>query len=328
MNTPESQIEYGFYGRLKEEFPSQFILDITEVCNLACIHCPHPSFKESHHYDGRSLDPELNAKLVDEVREYGKGHTQYLRYASNGEPMAHKQFFEMIEYATRYSGTTVTLTTNGKIMNEKRVDKLVEIGVNMIDISIDALSQEAYSVIRVGGNIKVTNGNVLNLIKRSKEPGSKTKVVVSFVEQPQNTHEAEAFKKFWEDNGADYVVIRRLHSCSGAKEELAQAKREENAKEARRPCLYPWERLVLNARGNLAYCPSDWVHGSEIGDFRKMTIREAWTGEFMQQIRSHHLNNSYPKNSFCGQCPDWKSTRWPHQGRSYANMVQEFKDLE
>ena len=47
---------YDFSGRLTAEFPSQIIMDITEVCNLACTHCPHPTFKKSEHYAARFLD--------------------------------------------------------------------------------------------------------------------------------------------------------------------------------------------------------------------------------------------------------------------------------
>ena len=71
----------------------------------------------SEHYGGRALEPELNAKLVDEVRQHGRGLTQYIRYASSGEPLTHKLIFEMIEYAVRHSGVAVTLTTNGKTLD-------------------------------------------------------------------------------------------------------------------------------------------------------------------------------------------------------------------
>ena len=51
---------FGFGGRLQAAFPSQVLMDITEVCNLECVHCPHPDFKQSSHYGGRHLDPALN----------------------------------------------------------------------------------------------------------------------------------------------------------------------------------------------------------------------------------------------------------------------------
>lgn len=324
----EATVRYGFYDRLKAEFPSQLLVDATEICNLACGHCPHPQFKVSEHYGGRSLEPELNAKLVDEVRQYGQGHTAYIRYASNGEPLTHKNIFEMLEYAVRRSRVMVTLTTNGKTLDEKKAERLLAIGVDVVDISVDAFLPETYARVRVGGNLNVTRANVLNLIAQSGNASSKTKVVVSYVEQPLNQRETADFERFWKDNGADNVVIRRLHSCSGAKADLAEERRTINAKETRRPCLYPWERIVLNARGDLAFCPSDWVHGSVIADYRRTTIYETWHGEFYRRLREAHWTNDFSRHKFCGQCPDWQSTRWPDEGRSYANMIEEFKDTE
>ncbi len=315
---------YDFGGRLTAGFPSQILMDITEVCNLACTHCPHPSFVKSEHYAGRHLDPALNEKMIEEVRKHGQSKTQYIRYASNGEPLVHPNGYDMIQSAVDHSGVYVTLTTNGKIMNEKRTHKLLESGVHLIDISIDAYKPETYAKIRVKGNLEVTRKNVLRLIRWVRESKATTKVVVSFVEQPENTDEVAEFESYWKGQGVDYVVIRRLHSCSGAVQELAQIRRANLSKTVRYPCLYPWERIVINARGDLAFCPSDWVHGSYVSDYRNTTIQEEWQGAFYKALRQAHLANNYREHSFCGNCPDWSATRWPDEGRSYADMVEEF----
>ena len=319
------QTRYGFHGRLTAEFPSQLLVDVTEVCNLACIHCPHPEFKKSEHYSGSFLEPELNAKLVDEVKAHGQGYTQYIRYASEGEPLVHPRIYDMIDYATRHSGVLVTLTTNGVTMLEKRIERLLAAGVDVIDISIDAHTPETYAKVRVGGDLSVTRGNVLKLIELSKQGSAATKVVVSYVETPQNQHETADFERYWKDHGAHYVVIRRLHSCSGAKIDLAALRRKDNEKVTRRPCLYPWERMALNPRGDLAFCPSDWVHGSRLADYRTTTLLETWHGEVYRRLREAHLTNDFSAHKFCGQCPDWRSTRWPDEGRSYADMMEEFR---
>ena len=320
-NTPA--IEYGFHDRLHAEFPSQVIVDITEVCNLACIHCPHPEFKKSEHYSARYLEPELNAKLVDEVAKSGGGKTQYIRYSSEGEPLIHPHGYEMIEYAVRNSGVFVTLTTNGTIMNEKRTRRLLDGGVHMIDISIDAHTPETYAKVRVNGDLDVTKSNVIKLITWIRESGVATKVVVSFIEQAENTHESANFKTFWDNAGADYVVIRRLHSAAGAVAGIAQQMRDENRQLQRRPCVYPWERIVLNPRGHLAFCPADWTHGSTVVDYRTASISETWGSDFYRDLRNAHLTNRYKDHAFCGQCPDWRQTRWPTQGRAYADMIEE-----
>jgi hypothetical protein len=71
-------------------------------------------------------------------------------------------------------------------MNEKRIGKLLASGLHMVDVSIDACTPETYAKIRVNGTLEVTRANVLALLRRRRELGAKTRVVVSFVEQPQN----------------------------------------------------------------------------------------------------------------------------------------------
>ena len=311
---------YKFSGRLTANFPSQILIDTTEVCNLGCIHCPHPDFKKSKHYDARYLDPILNKKIIDEVYKFSNGQTQYIRYASNGEPLIHPNAFDMLDYAVQNSGTLVTLTTNGTILNEKRVRKLVKSGLHMIDISIDAFYDETYAKIRIGGDLNVTKSNVLKLIEIIRSEKSKTKVIVSFVQQEQNKNESELFYNFWKNNGVDDVLIREQHSCSGAKEEIKFYKNSVDIE--RRPCVYPWERIVLNAKGDLSFCPSDWVHGSFITNYKNTNIREVWVGEFYNKLRRAHLDNNFENHKFCKQCPDWQTTYWPNEKKSYADLVE------
>lgn len=315
--------QYGFGGRLRAEFPSQIVMDITEICNLACVHCSHPEFKQSAHYAARHLDPDLNAKMVDEVRRHGQGITQYIRYTSNGEPLVHPQAYDMLDDAARHSGVYVTLTTNGTIMNEKRTTRLLEVGVHMIDISIDAYRPETYAAIRRNGKLETTRSNVLRLIQWVREARSATKVVVSYIEQPANAGETADFERFWRDAGANSVVIRRQHSCAGSMVAIADIKRTQIRPADRTPCLYPWERISVTASGDLAFCPTDWVHSSTLADYRTTTILDTWQSHAYERLRRAHLTNDFTEHAFCGQCPDWATTRWPSEGRSYANMVEE-----
>lgn len=224
-----SEIKYGFQKHLSSEFPSQIIVDSTQFCNLACIHCPHPNFVKTDAYSGSHLDIELHKKMVDEVATDGFGICQYIRYTANGETLIHPKFDEMIEYAGKYCKTRINITTNGVLLTGKKAKKLLEAGVNVFDISLDAFSDETYSKVRVKGDLSKVRANVLNLITLIKERNYDAKLVVSFVEQPLNSHETKQFEDFWNKAGADFVVIRRLHSAGGAKDKI-KSKMEEGFK--------------------------------------------------------------------------------------------------
>ena len=314
---------YGFGGRLSRDFPSQVIVDVTEVCNLACIHCPHSEFKKTKHYDARMLDPELNSKMAKEVGREGKGITQYIRYTSNGEPLLHPRIEDMICDSVKYSGTTVTLTTNGTLLKTNKIESLLDTGIDLIDISIDAFKPETYSRIRVNGDLNSTVSNVLKLLNLREQSKKRTKVVVSFVEQAENTSETRDFEKYWYEKGADYVVIRPLHSAAGAKSMIAE--NMNNQAQNRYPCIYPWERIVLNAQGYLSFCPASWTGESELINYAVTSIKTTWKSNSYKELRNQHLINDFTKNKFCGNCPDWMHIRWPEEGKSYADMVKEFQ---
>jgi MoaA/NifB/PqqE/SkfB family radical SAM enzyme len=313
---------YTFGGRLASQFPSQVIVDVTELCNLACTHCPHPNFKRSEHYAGRSLDPDLCAKAVGEVARAGAGLVQQLRFTAEGEPLLHRGIFDMVADAVQRAGTVVSLTTNGVLLTPDRIDRLLHTGVHLVDVSIDALQPETYARIRVHGDLSVTAANVERLIAASRERG-RTRVVVSYIEQPGNIAETGEFERFWRGAGAHDVAVRRLHSAAGAVIPVAEVLRRRASVVERRPCVYPWERIMLTPRGTLAFCPTDWTHGSSFADYRTTTIAELWAGTQYATLRAAHLTGNYEAHGFCRQCPDWQETRWPHEGRSYATLIEQ-----
>jgi MoaA/NifB/PqqE/SkfB family radical SAM enzyme len=288
---------------------------------MNCAHCPHEDFKKSELFQGKHLDITLHTKLVDEIARDGKNYCKYLRYTGQGETLLHPKLIEMIAYASARTKIPTNITTNGLLLTGNKAGALLEAGVDAIDISLDANSAKTYELIRKNENFDIVKANILKLIELIRIEGFKTKVVVSFVEQSLNKHESQDFEKCWKVAGADYVVIRRLHSAGGVKAESVRV----NA--SRYPCLYPWERLTLSPDGFIHYCPQDWIHGSVVCDFRENTIKDIWQSPFMQRLREAHLNNNFSKHAFCRQCPDWSTTRWPDEDRSYSNMMQDFSSF-
>ena len=237
----------------------------------------------------------------------------------------HPKSYDIIYEAVKNSGTKVTLTTNGTILNEKRMKKLMNTGLHMIDVSIDAFKEDTYKKVRVNGDLKVTRENVLNLIKFRNEIKAKTKIIVSFVEQNENKNEIKDFESFWSSQGADEVLTRTLHTNSGSNLSTTQIDKYNNKSEIdqnRKPCLYPFERVVLTAKGYLAFCPTDWFGKSIISDYRKSTIKEVWSNAFYNDLRNQHQKCEF-SNLFCKKCPDWKNTSWPQDdNKSYADLVE------
>jgi organic radical activating enzyme len=310
----------AFYGYLSPSFPSQINIDVTEFCNLACIHCPYEAVTKKKGVNRRNLDPGLHAKLIDEIAGAGLGHCRYIRYTGEGEPLLHPELAGMIGYATRTTGLPTNLTTNGMLLNRRRIDELLDAGVTIFDISLDAASAEVYSHIRVNGDLATARSNVESLIDRNRALGNPAKVVVSFVRQPANEHEADTFRSVWTEAGADAVVIRSRHSCAASIDPVAR-ELWAAAPVPRTPCLYPWERLIVGPTGRFSFCPADWLHEAELGSLESDTVAAVWQGPIMRRLREAHLSGDYSRHVFCGKCPDWSVINWPDSGPNYAGLM-------
>ena len=127
-----------FSEHLSAEFPSQINVDVTQFCNLACIHCPYETVTKLKGKARLNLRLDLHVKLIDEIATTGRGHCLYIRYTGDGEPLLHPNLPDMLRHAVERTGLPVNLTTNGILLTEQRAEQLVDAGVSVIDISIDA----------------------------------------------------------------------------------------------------------------------------------------------------------------------------------------------
>lgn len=318
-------MEYGFYGRLKKEFPSQVIVDLNEACNYECVHCPQGRMKREGRLSGARLPKELSKKMVDEVARHGRGITQQIRYTADGEPFLHPDIMEILRYASLNSGTVVSVTTNGSLLDGEMMADLQKAGLGLIDFSLDAFYEDTYAEIRVNGNLDSVRNNVLKMLDMRRRLGSSTKIVVSFVLQDRNRNEADEFRKYWEAQGADWVVVRKLHTAGGS---LGTARGQENRKGIY-PCVYLWERIGLNQHGQLSYCPTDWNHSRIVcTDYSQCTIREAWTGELYERLRMEHLSGRFEAAGDCMGCMDRFLTIWPETGETaYGDMISRLDSM-
>lgn len=281
---------------------NQLIIDVTTDCMLRCVHCS----QSVHKYNKVMLDMGVYRKVIDEISHLSI-KPKHIRMAAVGEPLLHPNLYNMITYAVNNTKSKVTLTTNGMLLHPG----IIHTGLAMIDISIDAASEATYNKIRRGGDYNKVVSNVNAVIQNKGD----TKVYVSFVLQPSNKHEEQAFRQKWYGK-ADGVIVRRLHTFGGTVGGCVVAVE-------RFPCYYPFERLVLTPWGRYAYCPVLGGRQDNYLDARKLTLQQAWESDYLQKIRAAHMSNDFTDAPYCRDCPDWQQTRWPGKGETYMDIINK-----
>ena len=103
----------------------------TKTCNLSCRHC----YMES---DAKKYDNELTTEearsFIDDLADF---KVPVLLF-SGGEPLLRPDFFELAEYAAK-KGVRPTLSTNGTLITREIAQRIKDIGVGYVGISLDGL---------------------------------------------------------------------------------------------------------------------------------------------------------------------------------------------
>ena len=84
---PVAAGRFDFVEPAHESFPPILIIAVTNLCDMACIHCAHPVVKKSPGYRGTFMDAEIHSKIVEETRRF-RDQLYVFRYAADGESIA------------------------------------------------------------------------------------------------------------------------------------------------------------------------------------------------------------------------------------------------
>ena len=152
-----------------ERIPDHCFWEITDACNLRCIHCEADSGRASP--DELSTDEAL--RLVDDVAACGCRHV----CLTGGEPLVRPDWSAIAErFVAR--GVEVTVVSNGLRVDDRTVATMQKVGVAGVSVSIDG-RQPVHDAIRIRPQPRDESVYDLALaaIERSKRAGLKVAVI-------------------------------------------------------------------------------------------------------------------------------------------------------
>lgn len=129
---------------------------VTNECNLACLHCIEESGP------GKAFRDELSDEQVFGVLgQMMDLEVPYLSF-SGGEPMVHPRFFDMVAYVCGRNGQ-LKVETNGHYLDPENCARLKALGVKAVQVSLDGASRETFNRMRVRGDFDLTVQGIRNL---------------------------------------------------------------------------------------------------------------------------------------------------------------------
>ena len=131
---------------LKDSFGRKFPyirLSITDVCNFKCGYCLPNGFQKDKNDNIKFLSSEEIEKLAKGLSELGVSKIRL----TGGEPTVRKDFFDIVKILKINSGIKKTVVTTNGYKLDQIAEKLVDSGIDGINISLDSLNRKTFKNI-------------------------------------------------------------------------------------------------------------------------------------------------------------------------------------
>ncbi len=119
--------------------PRLIAWELTNACNLACIHCRASAIKDPAPDELSTAEAK---HFVDELLEY-----KPIIILTGGEPLLRSDVYDIAKYASGH-GLRVVLATNGTLLTPDIAKKLKDVGIQRVSISIDGSTKETHDIFR------------------------------------------------------------------------------------------------------------------------------------------------------------------------------------
>jgi radical SAM protein with 4Fe4S-binding SPASM domain len=149
--------------------PLKVEMDIVNQCNLRCTMCMF-SNPELYRRPKREMTMEDFARIAEQVFPL----CSQVSLSVSTEPLLNRRLPEILQIVAEYEIPFVYMFTNGLLLHEKLIGKIINSKLHHLAISIDGATKDTYERIRVGGKFERLIANIQAVNRAKKQMGSKT----------------------------------------------------------------------------------------------------------------------------------------------------------
>ena len=266
-------------------------LELTQNCNMKCIHCYEG---ENHTSSSKQLNILEWKNIINQLKVLSVNRVIVI----GGEPCTHAGVFEILKYLSQNKINT-TLFTNASLLNKEIMDYSIE---NNIEIKVSLYGSNDLihdNITKVKGSFDILIKNIKYLISRGKNPT----IAVTLMKENENDY--ENIKKMINDLGIKkykFDVIRGVvngkqsnHIPENIKIKKLVLRTEPSFKTSkilfrrntnRNSCWYG--KLVITENGNLIPCV--FARNFILGNVFEQPLKDLLNSEKLNKYWSINLN--------------------------------------
>jgi radical SAM protein with 4Fe4S-binding SPASM domain len=289
-------------------------MDQNNRCNLKCRMC---GFSDARMAALAKYD--LPRSLFEKIAEQVFPKTHFVCLSILTEPFMTRDFPDRLALVQKAGVPYSEIITNGTLLNETNLAKVLDAGISRLTFSIDGGTKEVFEAIRTGARFEQVVGNVrLFQTMRRARGAERPRVRFNHVLSERNIDHFDEFLCFVEEIRPEEMGVRTVSRMSDAEiqesqdpvfwSKVAAARQRLAAFYARtgiedsgylrdRPsridlldaagmrmiCRTPWDTLAIHANGDVFPCMA-WAR-PPVGNLVLQSFEEIWNGDALEALR-------------------------------------------
>jgi len=290
----------------RDLFPAVMMVQTINRCNGRCSICPYSY--TFHLQEKAVMTDELYQKVINEcARE--NDLIRFVPMAKN-EPLIDTHLEERIAAfrAIAAPHQIVELVTNGSALTPRRYTRLVASGVDMISISLNAATEEAFRLVKHGVSWKQVRRNI-DLIAQADT--SRVNIFLRYVRQYENAGGLQKFSSYWKRRGFNTLsfeinnrggAVKDFENLLPPRSALQNQLRLAMTRRLYNLCPFAFSTLSILQNGDVPLCANDWYNLEILGNVNQNTIREIFNTTHLQEIRTKMHQGRYDELVPCRDC--------------------------
>ena len=279
---------------LTPPFPkSNFLMELSNACNHACIFCTHQKMQRKI---GR-MDKAFCFDILQQAYDLG---TREVGFYATGEPFIINDLDVYIRKAKEIGYTYVYLTSNGALATPEKIRKVIDAGLDSIKFSINAPQKKLYKFIHGFDDFDTVMEHLCYLKQYREETGKSYKIYVTGILTKFTENLQDVYHKVF-DGLCDQVVFKYVYNQGGYMPEIDSLLRCNCDHEEKRNCNLPFDAISVTQEGYLSVENADYENMLIVADLNKVSLKDGWYGEKMQEIRRRFMEDDLG-GTICDGC--------------------------
>ncbi len=271
--------------------PEAIFIQLHTFCNSECINCPFEFTYNSIHPNGRMSESTWNKILSDLIKMEFTGQVGFYLHH---EPLIDKTLFDKIKDVNEKTKAYVVLSTNGQLLTDENINKLIEAKPHKIHLNINSGNKNEYETSMKGLNYDVTINNCKNFISKAKD----------IIDLEINCPVIEGFDVNSLKNIFPDVKVNLDYWANSRGGLLPEFFIENKGSRFKTDnfCNQPSQNFNILYDGSTIACCMDWMHESkkDFLNINNSSILEVYNE--IKKLEKSFIDGDYSKYKMCNAC--------------------------